>query len=164
MLVTRSWSALLAWLFIAALAALLLGCSSSPEGTPPRPETPRGASRGGDLPATPAGSAARSSPSSLARLGVIGAPSPTEPRGLRVTGFVAASEPWPIQRLGVEEEDVIVSCNGQQEQIGSRLLAAFEGLESRGEPMVIEVVRDGERIKLEAKEKLTGPDSPPGAE
>jgi S1-C subfamily serine protease len=73
-----------------------------------------------------------------------------------VTGFVAPSEAAPLAVIGVEEGDVIVSCNGQQQQLAVRLLAAIEGLQERGEPIVLVVMRDGETLTLERTEKLPG--------
>jgi S1-C subfamily serine protease len=95
----------------------------------------------------------------LAQLGVIGRPSQTEPKGLLVTGFAPSSEPWPLEIVGVEKGDAIVSVNGQQLQIGARLIDALEGLQSRGETITLEVIRDGQRVKLERAEKLPGADT-----
>jgi S1-C subfamily serine protease len=81
-----------------------------------------------------------------------------------VTGFVSSSGPSPVELLGVEEGDVIVSCNGRSGQIGVRLLAAIEGLQSRGEPLVLEVVRNGRRIKLRATKGPPAPQASRGAE
>ncbi len=69
-----------------------------------------------------------------------------------------------MELLGVKKGDVIVSCNGQSRQMGLRLLAAIEGLQSRGEPVVLEVVRGGKRIKLETTERLPTPGAIPEAE
>jgi S1-C subfamily serine protease len=100
----------------------------------------------------------------LAQLGVIGKPSQTEPQGLLVEGFTPSSEPWPLEILGVEKGDVIVSVNGQQGRIGARLTTALEGLQSRGETITLEVIRDGKRVKLERAEKLPGAGTSQGSE
>jgi len=95
-----------------------------------------------------------SSPADLVPLGVTGRPSATEPQGLQITGFVPADKPWPLEVIGVEEGDVIITCNGQREQMARRLQAAVEALQERGEPIVLEVLRGGERIVLERTERL----------
>ncbi len=92
----------------------------------------------------------------LAQLGITGKPSATRPRGLLVTGFVSSSETAPLAVIGVKEGDVIMSCNGEQQQISSRLVAAIEGLQERAEPITLVVVREGERVTLERTEKLPG--------
>jgi S1-C subfamily serine protease len=92
----------------------------------------------------------------LAQLGVIGSPSNTQPQGLLVAEFAPSSEPWPLEILGVEKGDVIISVNGQQGQVSRRLVNALEVLEQQGEPVRLEIIRDGERVKLERTEKLPG--------
>lgn len=79
-----------------------------------------------------------------------------EPRGLLVTGFVSAPETTPLAVIGVKEGDVIVSCNGRQQQLGVRLVAAIEKLQESGEPVTLVVVRNGEQVTLERAEKLPG--------
>jgi S1-C subfamily serine protease len=81
-----------------------------------------------------------------------------------VTGFVSSSRPSPVELMGVEEGDVIVLCNGRAGQMGVRLLAAVEGLQSRGEPVVLEVVRNGKQIRLRATKKPPARDANRGAE
>jgi S1-C subfamily serine protease len=143
------------------LAAALLGCGSRPAATPSAAGA--GVAGPGGPPDTPTGSAAASSPLHLAQVGVVGRPSQTEPRGLQVTGFVPSSKPWPLDILGVKKGDVIVTCNGQREQIGVRLIAALEGLQSRGETVTLEVIRDGRQMKLERSEKLPAAETAQGS-
>lgn len=94
----------------------------------------------------------------LAQLGVIGSPSQTEPQGLLVADFTPSSEPWPLEVLGVEKGDVIISVNGEQGRIGGRLVNALEVLEQGGEPITLDIIRDGKRVTLERTEKLPGAD------
>lgn len=147
---------LFAYLLMALLAAALLGCGSSPSAespaTGPGPTTSAGSRQGGP----PAGAGGMSSPQHLAQLGITGKPSGTEPRGLLVTGFVSSSETAPLAVIGVKEGDVIVSCSGQRQQLGVRLVAAFKGLQERGEPVTLVVMRDGQQLTLERTEKLPG--------
>jgi S1-C subfamily serine protease len=145
-----------AYLLMAVLAAALLGCGSSPSGqspaTGPTLTTGAGSRQGGP----PAAAGTTSSPQHLAELGITGKPSGGEPQGLLVTGFVSSSENAPLAVIGVKEGDVIVSCNGDQQQIAVRLLAAIEGLQERGEPVTLVVMREGKELKLERTEKLPG--------
>jgi len=145
-----------AYLLMAVLAAALLGCSSSPSGespaTGPAPMARAGSRQGGP----PAAAGTTSSPQHLAELGITGKPNAGEPRGLLVTGFVSSSETAPLAVIGVKEGDVIVSCNGQQQQLGVRLVAAVNGLQERGEPVTLVVMRDGEQVTMERTEKLPG--------
>ena len=103
-----------------------------------------------------AGTEGRSSEQHLVQLGIAGKPNSGEPQGLLVTGFVSSSETAPLAVIGVKEGDVIVGCNGEQQQIGRRLVAAIDGLQERGEPITLVVVREGERVTLERTEKLPG--------
>lgn len=146
---TRASHHALALACIALAAGVLFGCGSNP--TPP-PETGPGTAAG------PGGGPAQATEPSrrdqLIELGVTGGPSRTGPGGLSITRFVSSPESSPLGVLGVKEGDTIVSCNGQQQQLASRIVAALEGLESRGEPVVLVVMRDGERVRLERTEKL----------
>lgn len=140
-----------AYLLMAAFAAALLGCGGSPSAEPPAagpgPTARAGSRRGGP----PTGTGGGSSQQHLAQLGITGKPNAGEPRGLLITGFVSSSETAPLAVIGVKEGDVIVSCNGQQQQIGVRLVAAVKGLQERGEPVTLVVMRDGEQVTLEMK-------------
>ncbi|MCJ7752661.1 MAG: hypothetical protein MUQ65_16500 [Armatimonadetes bacterium] len=69
---------------------------------------------------------------------------------------MSSSETAPLAVIGVKEGDVIVSCNGDQQQIGGRLVAAIEGLQERGEPVALVVMREGKELTLERTEKLPG--------
>jgi S1-C subfamily serine protease len=71
-----------------------------------------------------------------------------------VTGFLSSPEASPLGVIGVRVGDKIVSCNGQREQIARRIISALDGLENRGEPIVLVVIRDGEEVRLERTEKL----------
>lgn len=117
-------------------------------GTPPT-ESPADAPAGG---AAQAGGVSRQA--QLTQLGITGGPDMAKPMGLVVTGFVSSSGSSPLEVIGVKVGDKIISCNGQQEQIATRLVAALDGLQSRGEPVVLVVFRDGERVRLERTEKL----------
>jgi len=149
-----------AYLLMAVFAAALLGCGGSPSGespaTGPGPTAGAGSRQGGP----PAGAEGMSPQQHLAQLGITGKPNATEPRGLLVTGFVSSSETAPLAVIGVKEGDVIVSCNGARQQIGVRLVAAVKGLQERGEPVTLVVMRDGQQVTLERTEKLPG--SQPG--
>ena len=94
--------------------------------------------------------------SPLASLGITGKPSSTTPKGLQVTGFTSSSASSALKSIGVKEGDVIVSCNGQGQQIGQRCVAATEGLEKRGEPMTLVVIRNSKQVTLESTKKLPG--------
>ncbi len=100
------------------------------------------------------GGSAAGAGSMMAQLGINAQPSRGQTQGMQVTGFVESSKPSPLKAIGVKEGDVIVTCNGQSGQIGSRCQSALEGLQKRGEPMTIEVIRNGKRVRLERKEKL----------
>jgi S1-C subfamily serine protease len=97
-------------------------------------------------------------------LGISGTPNRTEPQGLKVTGFTGSSGSSPLDVLGVEQGDVIVSCNGMSGQLGARIITAIEGLNARGEPITLVVVRDGKRITLERSDKLPPPGDSPDSE
>jgi len=144
------------YLLMAVLAAALWGCGSSPSGgspaTGPGPTAGAGSRRGG----LPVGTGGGSSPQHLAQLGITGKPNARDPQGLLVTGFISSSETAPLAVIGVKEGDVIVSCNGKQQQLGVYLVAAIEGLQERGEPVTLVVMRDGEQVTLERTEKLPG--------
>lgn len=144
----------LASVFVALLAVTVMGCSrSTPE--PPSGGAPYTEARSEGRQAEPmAGAGEASSRDHLTKLGIIGRPSGTEPRGLLITGFTGPSEDTPVAVIGVEEGDVIISCNGEQQQLGARLVAAIEGLQQRGEPITLVVVRKGEQVTLERTEKL----------
>jgi S1-C subfamily serine protease len=132
-------------------ALVLAGCSGDPSASP----IAQGAGGGGD----PSGGAAGgSSPSHLSPLGITGRPSTTQPPGLLVTGFTPSPEPSALKVIGVEEEDVIVACNGQREHMRDACLAAIEGLQERGEPITLLVLRDGQQVELTRTERL--PDAP----
>jgi len=90
----------------------------------------------------------------LSQLGITGKPSDTRPQGLLVTAFTAATRESPLKTLGVQQGDVILSCNGTQQQMTKRLLEAVKGLQERGEPVTLVILRDGKQITLERKEKL----------
>jgi S1-C subfamily serine protease len=75
-----------------------------------------------------------------------------------VTGFTPSPEPSALKVIGVEEEDVIVACNGQREHMRDACLAAIEGLQERGEPITLLVLRDGQQVELTRTERL--PDAP----
>ena len=145
-----------AYILMVVFAAALLGCGSSPSGESPAAGTGPAARAGSRQGGLSAGAGGGSSLQHLVQLGITGEPSATEPRGLLVTGFVPSSETAPLAVIGVKEGDVIVSCNGQQRQPGMRLVAAIEGLQKRGEPITLVVVREGERVTLERTEKLPG--------
>jgi S1-C subfamily serine protease len=136
------------------LAVTLAGCGGGApsSGTP---STPRGA---GDRAGRSGGPGDRSGQARLAPLGITGQPSGTQPQGLRVTGFTSSTEPSPLEVIGVKEGDVIVGCNGGQEQMAGRCLAAIEGLQERGEPITLTVIRDGQQIELKRTERI--PDAP----
>jgi S1-C subfamily serine protease len=139
-------------LLVAVLLAALLGCGSAPDAAPTG--TPPAASGRGRMGPAPSGSAGRSSQGDLAQLGISGTPNRTEPQGLKVTGFTGPSGSSPLDVLGVEQGDVIVSCNGMSGQLGARIISAIEGLNARGEPITLVVARDGKRITLERTEEL----------
>jgi len=100
---------------------------------------------------------ARSLPEHLTQLGITGEPSSGDPLGLAVTGFVESSKPSPLQLMGVAKGDVIVSCNGQAQQIAGRIVVAIRNLQDKGEPITLVVLREGKQITLERTEKF--PDS-----
>ncbi len=145
-----------AYLLMVVFAAALLGCGSSPSGESPAAGSGPTARAGSPQGGLSAGTEGRSSEQHLVQLGITGKPNSGEPQGLLVTGFVSSSETAPLAVIGVKEGDVIVSCNGQQRQPGMRLVAAIEGLQKRGEPITLVVVREGERMTLERTEKLPG--------
>ena len=145
-----------AYLLTAALATALWGCGSSPSGESPATGPGTTAGAGSRQGGPPAAAASTSSPQHLAQLGITGKPNAREPQGLLVTGFVSSSETPPLAVIGVKEGDVIVSCNGKQQQLGVYLVAAIEGLQERGEPVTLVVMRDGEQVTLERTEKLPG--------
>ena len=145
-----------AYLLMALFAAALLGCGGSPSGESPA-TGPSPATRIDGIQGIPTGGpAGGSSQQQLAQLGISGKPNAGETRGLLVTGFVSSSETAPLAVIGVKEGDVIVSCNGQQQQLGIHLVAAIERLQDRGEPVTLVVMRDGEQVRLERTEKLPG--------
>lgn len=133
---------------IVALAAALLGCGT----TPPASETAPPSGQAG----APTGPGGGGRQEQLAQLGITGRPSETDPAGLLVTGFLPSSDPWPLQTLGVEVGDAIIMCNDQQQQIGTRLTAAIDGLQARGEPITLVVLRNNDRVTLQRDEKLPG--------
>jgi S1-C subfamily serine protease len=90
----------------------------------------------------------------LKQLGITGRPSDTDPKGLLVTAFTATTPESPLKTIGVQEGDVILSCNGAAQQMGTRLPEAVKGLQERGEPMTLVVLRGGKQVTLERKEKL----------
>lgn len=145
-----------AYLLMTVFAAALLGCGGSPSGespvAEPGPITRTGSRRGGPS----AGTRGASSQQHLAQLGITGKPNAGEPQGLLVTGFVASSETAPLAVIGVKEGDVIVSCNGQHQQLGVHLVAAVKALQENGEPLTLVVAREGEQVTLERSEKLPG--------
>ena len=137
---------------ILTLAATVVGCGGPRAGETPviAPSGPRAAGREGP----PAGVVGESSQEQLAELGVRGRYREADPRGLQVTGFVESSEPWPLEVVGVEAGDVIVSCNGEKHHMGARLAAALEALQDRGEAITLEVIRDGEEVVLTRAEAI----------
>jgi len=148
------------------LLALHVGCKQSAEPTPAAgtasTETTPPASTGTATPPTPAtppgtapipSSMRRSTLADLAQLGVVGEPS-KNPRGLLVKDFLPSATPWPLQVIGVQKGDVVISCNGQAGQLGARILQALEGLQNRGEAITLVVVRDGKDVTLSRSEKL----------
>jgi len=149
-------SRVLVYVIAVAATGVLLGCGDrgSKEYSDGSPYAAVGSRSGGG--GLSAEGASRSSAERLTELGITGMPSGTQPQGLLVTGFVAPSEATPLAVIGVEEGDVIMTCNGQQQQLAVRLLAAIEGLQERGEPIVLVVMRDGEQLTLERTEKLPG--------
>jgi len=141
------------------LLALLVGCSSRPEPAPSGGPTDTGdaAPPAAAMPpsATPASPPSRTSTlADVAQLGVVGEPSRTDPRGLRIKDFTPSAKPSPLQVLGVKKGDVIITCNGQAGQLGVRIGQALEALQDRGEPITLVVVRDGKQVTLTRSEKL----------
>ena len=149
----RTWTSHLTMVsvLIALLAVTLSGCGSGPTSSP---GTVSGAVGGPG--AGPAQAGGQSPRAQQAQLGITGEPSQLDPKGLVVTGFVSSPEASPLGVLGVKVGDKIISCNGQQEQIATRLTAALDGLQNRGEPIVLVVLRDGKEVRLERTEKLPG--------
>jgi len=90
----------------------------------------------------------------LSQLGITGRPSETSPQGLLVTAFTATTPGSPLKTIGVQQGDIILSCNGAQQQMGRRLPEAIKGLQERGEPVTLVVLREGKQITLARKEKL----------
>jgi len=74
--------------------------------------------------------------------------------GLLVAGFIESSEQWPLQTIGVETGDVIVSCNGEQQQLADRIVTAMRNLQEEGAPIVLVVVRAGKQVTLERAEQF----------
>jgi S1-C subfamily serine protease len=138
---------------IVALSVTIAACGGRPAG-------PSADTQGGG----PAQTGGQSPRAQQAQLGITGEPDQEEPRGLLVTGFLSSPEASPLGIIGVKVGDKIISCNGQQERIATRLVAALDGLESRGEPVVLVVMRDGEEVRLERTEKLAGAGSDEGLE
>ena len=103
----------------------------------------------------------------IPQLGVVGQPSP-DPRGLLVKSFAPPPDRSPLELMGVRENDIVLSCNGVQEQIRPDFVKAVEGLQQRGEPITLVVQRGGTRVTLKRSEKLPkeavpdvpGPDTP----
>ena len=91
----------------------------------------------------------------LDRLGITGEPSSTSPQGLLITSFTTPES--ALKAIGAQPGDVIISCNGVREQMVRRLPEAIEGLQKRGEPITLVVVRGGKQITLERKTKLPAP-------
>lgn len=147
----------LSWLFgtvlVLALFVSVEGCgeqSSPPAATPPAPtsQTPMMPSS-----STPPSSPGQSTPAHVARLGVVGEPS-ADRRGLLIREFTSSPTPSPLQVLGVKKGDVIISCNGQQGQLGLRINQAIDGLQTRGEPITVVVEREGKQVTLTRSERL----------
>ena len=97
----------------------------------------------------------------LSQLGITGRPSDTSPQGLLVTAFTATTPESPLKTIGVQQGDVILSCNGAQQQMGRRLPEAMKGLQERGEPVTLVVLREGKQITLARKDKLAAAQLPP---
>jgi len=137
---------------IAVLAALVAGCGGGSSGgpTPAAPSGPSAAPASGGSGAPAGGSGVQD----LSQLGITGRPSDTSPRGLLVTAFTATTPESPLETIGVQQGDVILSCNGAQQQMGRRLAEAIKGLQERGEPVTSVVLREGKQVTLERKEKL----------
>jgi len=137
---------------IAVSAALVAGCGGSSSGgpTPAVPSGPPAAPASGSS-GVPAGG---SGMQGLTQLGITGRPSDTSPQGLLVIAFRATTPESPLKTIGVQQGDVILSCNGAQQQMGSRLPEAVKGLQERGEPVTLVVLREGKQVTLERKEKL----------
>ncbi len=106
------------------------------------------------LPGQPGTSQTASTQRNLAELGITGKPSQGDNPGLMITGFVSTPERSPLGVIGVKAGDIVISCNGEQRQMGMRLGAAIEGLQKRGEKITLVVVRDGKQVQLERAEKL----------
>jgi S1-C subfamily serine protease len=136
---------------ITVLAVTLSGCGSGPTSSQGTGSGVVGGPGGG-----PAQAGGQSPPNQLTQLGIAAEPSQEQPRGLVLTGFLSSPEASPLGVIGVRVGDKIISCNGQQERIATRLVAALDGLQNRGEPVVLVVLRDGKEVRLERTEKLPG--------
>ena len=87
---------------------------------------------------------------------VSGGESGTEPGGPRNVAPPKSFDS-PLSLLGVEEGDVLGSCNGETAQVRERLVEAVANLQKRGEPITLVVERDGKRITLRRTERLPSP-------
>jgi S1-C subfamily serine protease len=157
--VNRTCSMTLAFSLSLAMAATILGCGGTKPSSPPVGPRMSGRSQAPSRSGGPPGPAAKSLPEHLTQLGITGEPSSGSPMGLVVTGFVTSPEPSPLQLMGVEKGDVIVSCNGQQQQIAGRVVTAVRNLQEKGEPVTLVVLRQGKELTLERTEKF--PESKP---
>jgi len=139
------------------MGAIIQGCGGTQTSTPTATPLTSGRSEAQGGSGGQPGAVARSLPEHLTQLGITGQPSSGDPLGLSVTGFVESSKPSPLQLMGVEKGDVIVSCNGQAQQIAGRIVLAIRNLQDKGEPVTLVVLREGKQITLERSEKF--PDS-----
>jgi S1-C subfamily serine protease len=90
---------------------------------------------------------------SLAALGISGKPSNTTPQGLEITAFTGTTES-PLKAMGMKAGDVIIKCNGEQQQMGKRLPAAFKDLQDNGKAVTCVILRDGKEMTLTRSEKM----------
>jgi len=142
-------------LLLLLIVGLLVGCGSRPNPAPSDGTTTSGSTSQPTTALPPGGmppsSSGQSSRADVARLGVVGEPSPDR-RGLRIKDFTSSSS--PLQVLGVKKGDVIISCNGQQRQLGLLINQAIDGLQTRGEAITLVVERAGKQVTLTRAEKL----------
>jgi len=98
--------------------------------------------------------APRSGYTDVVKLGIKYEPVRTEPKGLLVKDFSTSKVPFPLKKIGVKRGDIIISCNGETDKLGVRLVDALQDLQRQGDPVTLEIYRDGKSMKLVRSEKI----------
>lgn len=76
------------------------------------------------------------------------------PQGFQIEKFEGSPNPSPLKLMGLQEGDVITSCNGQRQQMRNALVQAIQDLSASGKPIALTIDRGGKAMDITWKEKL----------